>query len=148
MAEVLEQKSVMPPAVSHSRNAIRILAVDDSSRFRSGIAALLATQPDMNLVAEASNGRAAIEQFRAHWPDITLLDLQMPEQNGLAALTAIRGEFPEARIIILTTFAGDREIRQALEAGARAYILKTTPPSEMLHIIREVHAGEKGFLPS
>src|SRR6185437_15966114 len=100
-------------------HSIRILAVDDHPLFRSGIAALLATQPDMNLVAEASNGREAFEQFRAHHPDITLMDLQMPEMNGLDALVAIRDEFPEARVIVLTTYTGDVQVLRAMKVGAR-----------------------------
>src|SRR5258707_8479094 len=101
-----------------SPNSIRILAVDDHPLFRSGIAALLATQPDMSLVAEASNGREAIQQFRAHCPDITLMDLQMPEMNGVDAMIVIRGEFPDARIIMLTTYTGDVQVLRAMKIGA------------------------------
>src|SRR6266481_5652073 len=108
--------------MSAASNSIRILAVDDHPLFRSGIAALLATQPDMSLVAEASNGREAIERFRAHCPDITLMDLQVPEMNGLDAMIAIRDEFPEARIIVLTTYTGDVQILRAMEAGAWAHL--------------------------
>ena len=133
--------------MSTSLESIRILAVDDHAVLRGGIAALLATQSDMSLVAEASNGREAIDQFRMHQPDITLMDLQMPEMNGLDATIAIRGEFPEARIVILTTFMSDKEVQQAFEAGARAYLLKSMPPRKMLEVIRQVHAGEKGLLP-
>jgi DNA-binding NarL/FixJ family response regulator len=124
-------------------DSIRILAVDDHPLFRNGIAALLATQPDMNLVAEASNGREAIQQFRAHRPDITLMDLQMPEMNGLDAMMAIRGEFPEARIIVLTTYTGDVQVLRAMKAGARAYLLKSLLDKELLETIRAVHAGRK-----
>jgi DNA-binding NarL/FixJ family response regulator len=124
-------------------NSIRILAVDDHPLFRSGIAALLATQPDMSLVAEASNGREAIERFRAHHPDITLMDLQMPEMNGLDAMIAIRGEFPEARIIVLTTYTGDVQVMRAMKVGARAYLLKSLLDKELLETIRAVYAGKK-----
>jgi DNA-binding NarL/FixJ family response regulator len=123
--------------------AIRILAVDDHPLFRNGIAALLATQPDMNLVAEASNGLQAIQQFRAHLPDITLMDLQMPEMSGLDAMIAIRNEFPEARIIILTTYTGDVQVLRAMKVGARAYLLKSLLDKELLETIRAVHAGKK-----
>ena len=124
-------------------DAIRILTVDDHPLFRGGIAALLATQPDMNLVAEASNGREAIQQFRAHRPDITLMDLQMPDMNGLDALIAIRGEFPDARIIMLTTYTGDVQVLRAMKVGARAYLLKNLLDKELLQTIRAVHAGKK-----
>src|SRR5258708_27489304 len=109
--------------MSGGPNSIRILAVDDHPLFRNGVAALLATQPDMNLVAEASNGRQAIQQFRAHRPDITLMDLQMPDMSGLDAMIAIRNEFPEARIIVLTTYTGDVQVLRAMKVGARAYLL-------------------------
>src|SRR6266540_4087689 len=128
-----------------SPNSIRILAVDDHPLFRSGIAALLATQPDMSLVAEASNGLEAIQQFRAHRPDITLMDLQMPDMNGLDAMVSIRGEFSEARIIILTTYTGDVQVLRALKAGARCYLLKNMLHKELLETIRAVHAGRKSL---
>src|SRR5215470_16843426 len=127
-------------ALSAEPEAIRILAVDDHPLFRSGIAALLATQPDMSLVAEASNGHEAVQQFRAHQPDITLMDLQMPEMNGVDAMAAIRSEFPEARIIILTTYAGDVQVLRAMKAGARAYLLKSLLDKELLDTIRAVHS--------
>jgi DNA-binding NarL/FixJ family response regulator len=122
---------------------IRILAVDDHALVRKGIAAILASQPDMSLVAEASNGREAVEQFRAHRPDITLMDLQMPELNGLDAMIGIRAEFPDARIIMLTTYAGDVQVLRAMKVGARGYLLKTLLDKELLETIRAVHAGRK-----
>jgi DNA-binding NarL/FixJ family response regulator len=128
-------------------NLIRILVVDDHSIFRQGIVGLLADQADMQLVAEASNGREAIQQFRAHRPDVTLMDLQMPEMNGLDAVIAIRGEFPEAKIIVLTTYTGDVQVLRALKAGARAYLLKNLLHRELLETIRGVHAGKKALSP-
>jgi DNA-binding NarL/FixJ family response regulator len=129
--------------MSAGPNAIPILAVDDHSLLLQGIAALLATQPDMSLVAESSNGREAIQQFRAHRPDITLMDLQMPEMNGLDAVIAIRDEFPEARIIMLTTYSGDVQVLRAMKAGARAYLLKNLLDRELLETIRAVHGGKR-----
>jgi len=126
-------------------NPIRILTVDDHPLFRNGIAALLATQADMLMVAEASNGREAIRQFRAHRPDVTLMDLQMPEMNGLDALMAIRGEFPEARVIMLTTYSGDVQVMRSMQVGARAYLLKNLLDKELLGTIRAVHAGKKAL---
>jgi len=122
---------------------IRILIADDHPLFRDGIAALVGSQSDMALVAEAANGLEAIEQYRKHRPDITLLDLQMPEKNGLDALTEIRGEFPDARIIVLTTYVGDVQILRALKVGARAYLLKNLLHKELLDTIRAVNAGKK-----
>jgi len=124
---------------------IRILAVDDHPVVRQGIAGLVAVHSDMSLVAEASNGREAIQQFRAHHPDVTLMDLQMPEMGGVDAMIAIRGEFPEARIIVLTTYAGDAQVLRALKAGARAYLLKNSLHKELLETIRAVHAGKKAL---
>jgi len=126
---------------------IKILTVDDHPILRQGIAALIADESDMTLVGEATNGREAIQQFREHHPDVTLMDLQMPEMNGLDALLAIRGEFPEARIIMLTTYAGDVQARRALQAGARAYLLKNSLHKELLNTIRAVHAGRKNLSP-
>jgi DNA-binding NarL/FixJ family response regulator len=126
---------------------IRILAVDDHALLREGIAALVAGQSDMSLVGQASNGREAIHQYRVHRPDITLMDLQMPEMTGLDAMIAIRGEFPEARIIILTTYTGDVQVLRALKAGARAYLLKNLLHKELLETIRAVHAGKKTVSP-
>jgi DNA-binding NarL/FixJ family response regulator len=122
---------------------IRILAVDDHALLRKGIAAILASQTDMSLVAEASNGREAIDQYRTQRPDITLMDLQMPEMNGLDAMIAIRAEFPDARIIMLTTYAGDVQVLRAMKVGARAYLLKTLLDKELLDTIRAVHGGRK-----
>jgi DNA-binding NarL/FixJ family response regulator len=133
--------------VSGDAGPIRILAVDDHALLREGIAGLVAGQSDMTLVAEASNGREAIHQFRAHRPDITLMDLQMPEMNGVDAMIAIRGEFPEARIIVLTTYTGDVQVLRALKAGARAYLLKNLLHKELLETIRAVHAGKKTVSP-
>ena len=131
--------------MSEDSKRIRILAVDDHPILRQGIAGLIADESDMTLVAEAENGREAIQQFRTHRPDITLMDLQMPEMNGLDALIAIRGEFPEARIIVLTTYTGDVQARRALQAGARAYLLKNSLHKELLDTIRAVHAGRKSL---
>jgi DNA-binding NarL/FixJ family response regulator len=126
---------------------IRILCVDDHPVVRQGIAGLVAVQPDMTMVAEAVTGREAIQQFRTHRPDITLMDLQMPEMSGFDALIAIRGEFPEARIIVLTTYAGDAQALRALKAGASGYLLKNTMHKELLDTIRAVHAGRKSLSP-
>src|SRR5271165_7204404 len=126
---------------------IRILAVDDHPIVRQGIAGLVGIQNDMVLVGEASNGRDAIQQFRTHHPDITLMDLQMPEMNGLDAVIAIRNEFREAKIIVLTTYAGDVQIVRALKAGAQAYLLKNTLHKELMETIRAVHAGKKALSP-
>jgi DNA-binding NarL/FixJ family response regulator len=133
--------------MSAEAGPIRILSVDDHPVLRQGIAALVAGQSDMRVVAEASNGREAIQQFRAHHPDITLMDLQMPEMSGLDAMTAIRGEFPEARIIVLTTYVGDVQVLRAIKAGARAYLLKNSLHKELLEAIRAVHAGKKALSP-
>jgi len=126
---------------------IRILVVDDHPLLRQGIAGLVADQSDMSLVAEASDGREAIQQFRAHRPDVALMDIQMPDMNGLDAIIAIRNEFPEARIIVLTTYTGDVQVLRALKAGARGYLLKNSLHKELLETIRAVHAGKKSLSP-
>jgi len=133
--------------VSDGSAQIRILAVDDHALVRQGIAVLIGTQPDLALVAEASNGREAVQLFRAHRPDITLMDLQMPEMNGLDAIIAIRGQFPDAKIIVLTTYKGDVQILRALKAGAQGYLLKNTFHKELIETIRAVHAGRKALSP-
>src|SRR5271168_2551798 len=135
------------PKTDTSPTVIRVLSVDDHVLIREGIAALIANQKDMRLVAEASNGGEAIEQFRSHRPDVTLMDLQMPEMNGIDALIAIRNEFPNAKVIVLTTYAGDVQILRALKAGAHAYLLKNTLHKELLDAIRAVHAGKKSLSP-
>jgi DNA-binding NarL/FixJ family response regulator len=126
-----------------SGDRIRILTVDDHPLLRAGIEALVSSQGDMVVVAECANGRDAIQQFRTHRPDVTLMDLQMPEMTGTDAIIAIRDEFPDARIIVLTTYAGDVQALRALEAGARGYLLKDAVQEQLLDTIRAVHAGKK-----
>lgn len=126
---------------------IRVLAADDHEIVRDGIASLIGTQSDMQLVAQASDGREAVEQFRKHHPDVTLMDLQMPDMSGIDAINAIRREFPEARIIVLTTYAGDAQVKRALQAGAQGYLLKGLLRKELLDTIRAVHGGRKRLSP-
>jgi DNA-binding NarL/FixJ family response regulator len=120
---------------------IRVLCADDHRMMREGIAAIINNQPDMLLAAEASNGREAIQRFREYQPDITLMDLRLPDISGIDALIAIRAEFADAKIVILTTYQEDAEVRRALEAGARGYLLKSMPPKDLVEAIRRVHAG-------
>jgi DNA-binding NarL/FixJ family response regulator len=129
--------------VSSDAKPIRILAADDHALLRRGIASLVNAEPDMELVAQASTGREAVEQFQLHRPDITLMDLQMPDMSGIEAMIAIRSEFPNAQVIVLTTYTGDVQVVRALKAGARAYILKGRVQGELLDTIRAVHAGQK-----
>ena len=126
---------------------IRILTADDHPLLREGIATLVNAEADMKLVAEASSGREAVKMFQLHRPDVTLMDLQMPDMNGTEAIAQIRGEFPDARIIVLTTYTGDAQVLKALKAGARAYLLKGDVPLELLETIRSVHAGHKRIPP-
>jgi DNA-binding NarL/FixJ family response regulator len=126
---------------------IRVFCVDDHPLLRQGICTVISSQPDMLVVAEASNAQQAIEQFGKHRPDVTLMDLRLPDMSGIDAMIAIRKDFPEARIIILTTFEGDVEIQRSIESGARGYMLKSMPPKEMVDTIRLVHAGKKRIPP-
>ena len=126
---------------------IRVLSVDDHPLLRDGIACIITHQPDMVLVSQASGGREAIQRYREHRPDVTLMDLRMPDLSGIDALLAIRAEFPDARIVILTTFESDEEVRRAAEAGACGYLLKSLPPNDLVEEIRQVHSGRQWMPP-
>jgi DNA-binding NarL/FixJ family response regulator len=130
-----------------SQDKIRVLSVDDHPLLSEGIAIIINSQQDMVLVSQAASGAEAIQKYREHRPDVTLMDLRLPDLSGIDAMIAIRTEFPDARIVMLTTFEGDVEIQRALQAGARGYLLKNMPPSEIVDVIRHVHAGKKRVPP-
>jgi DNA-binding NarL/FixJ family response regulator len=134
--------------IMNSQARIRVFSVDDHPLLREGIAAIINNQPDMQMVAQAATGNEAIHKFRQEQPDITLMDLRLPDKSGIDSLIAIRSEFPDARFIVLTTFEGDVEIQHALEAGARGYLLKSMPPKELVEGIRQVYAGKKCIAPN
>src|SRR5262245_44182518 len=128
--------------------SIRVFSVDDHPLMREGIAAIINVQPDMTLVAQAENGTQAVQRFREHRPDVTLMDLQLPDIGGIETMITILGECPDAKVVVLTTFEGDADIKRALAAGARAYVLKSTPPSELANVIRRVYGGKKHIPPN
>jgi len=131
----------------NEQSRIRVFSVDDHPLLREGIAAIINNQQDMRVIGQAANGQDAIQHFKKHQPDVTLMDLRLPDMSGIDAMMAIRAEFPDARIILLTTFEGDVEIKRALEAGAHGYLLKSMPPKELVEAIRQVHAGKKRIPP-
>lgn len=131
----------------NEKQRIRVLSIDDHPLVREGIAAMINDQPDMQMVAQGASGKEAIQRFREHQPDVVLMDVRLPDMSGIDAMITIRSEFPEARIIIITSSEGDAEMRRALEGGARGYMLKSMPPQDLLEAIRKVHAGKKGIPP-
>src|SRR5580700_2284912 len=131
-----------PPSSAPPKDAIRVLVADDHQVVREGLVAMIGREPDMAVVAEAGNGRQAVEQFVRHRPDVALMDLRMPEMDGVEAITAIRDKHADARIVVLTTFDGDEDIYRGLRAGAKAYLLKDAPGDELLECIRSVHRGK------
>jgi len=137
----------MSAGPSSIKGSIRIMAVDDHPLLRQGIAALIKTQPDMLLVGEACDGEEAVAQYRLHHPDVTLMDIQMPNVNGTEAISRIRSEFPDAKILVLSTYAGDVQVLRAIKAGARGYLLKGNVRTELLEAIRTVHTGHKRIPP-
>jgi len=143
----LVSRSERTETMSDAAPRIRVLSVDDHPLLSEGIAAIINSQPDMELVAQAATGGAAVTKYRELKPDVTLMDLRLPDVSGIDALITIRMQFPEARVIMLTTFEGDVEIKRALEAGARAYLLKSMPPKDLVDVIRQVHAGKKRVPP-